>query len=59
MAASIRGTGNVVLGGLALDRHPIVFALSVLVDAVVEHLWCSALWSEILLMDFRKRKVEG
>ncbi len=53
---AIRGTGGIIWGGMPLDRHRVIFALSVLLDAVLDLFWCSALWSETLVLDLRKRK---
>jgi len=56
---SIRGTGGLIWGGPPLDRHRVLFALSVLLDAVLDFFWCSALWSETLVLDLRKGKGEA
>jgi len=53
---AVRGTGGVIWGGPPLDRHRVLFALTVLLDAFLDLLWCSALWSETLVLDLRKRK---
>ncbi|MGE5280067.1 MAG: class I SAM-dependent methyltransferase [Deltaproteobacteria bacterium] len=51
---AIRGTGGVIWGGAPLDRHRVLFALSVLLDAFLDLFWCSYLWSETLVIDLRK-----
>ncbi len=53
---AVRGTGGIIWGGAPLDHHRVLFALSVLLDAVLDLLWCSALWSETLVLDLRKER---
>ena len=51
---SLKGTSGPWFGGPYLDAHRIVFALSILMDAIVERLPFSYLWSESLLFELRK-----
>jgi len=50
----IQGTGGLFLGSPYLDRHRILFALSVILDVVLERLPFSYLWSELLIFQVKK-----
>lgn len=52
---STKGTGGLFFGGPSLDRHRVVFALSVIADAVLEALPWSSWWSELLIFELEKR----
>lgn len=54
--ASLRGTAGLLFGEPFLDRHRILFALCLALDAVLEVLPWSYLWSECLFFELRKRE---
>ena len=48
---SIKGTGGLFFGSLDFDRRRIIFALSVILDVILEKLPFSYLWSELLIFE--------
>ncbi len=52
---AIRGTAGLLFGDPFLDRHRILFAFCLVLDAVLEVLPWSYLWSECLFFELRKK----
>lgn len=53
---SVRGTSGLFFGEPLLDQHRILFAVCVILDALLEFLPWSHLWSESLFFELRKRE---
>jgi SAM-dependent methyltransferase len=52
--ASVKGTGGLFFGSSSFDKHRTIFALTVILDVLLEKLPLSHLWSEILFFSLRK-----
>jgi 2-polyprenyl-3-methyl-5-hydroxy-6-metoxy-1,4-benzoquinol methylase len=52
-----RGTAGLLFGEPLLDQHRVLFAVCVILDAILEILPWSYLWSECLFFELRKRRV--
>lgn len=50
----LSGTGGLLFGGPDVDRHRILFGISVIIDTLFERLPGSYFWSEILQFELRK-----
>lgn len=51
---STKGTGGILFGSPSVDEYRILFALTVILDTLLEKLPLSYLWSEILFFELRK-----
>ncbi len=58
MIQSVQGTGGMLFGCPYLDKHRILFGLSVILDVLIEHFPLSYLWSENLFFELRKTNEE-
>jgi 2-polyprenyl-3-methyl-5-hydroxy-6-metoxy-1,4-benzoquinol methylase len=55
--SSMRGTAGLLFGEPLLDQHRVLFAVCVILDAMLEILPWSYLWSECLFFELRKIRV--